>query len=281
MDNYGTSLPFPTLPYHQDQADTIREYDIQSPHDPIQTFSFLPPSPASSSRFSAADPLSRIATSFTFGPPTGGGTGAGAGWGELIIYGLLANGDVYTLCPVLPFRCEVPLKWIQRLRAYVQETGSEEERYWLDMLSRQVHIESSGAASSPGSPSVRMSILGRSTRKEQAEKKEEEEVNGDQLVQLHPPHLTKSGGPAPGLHMELERQGPAVFDPAGPEGDEEDVASDLMVVAVGAGGDGKEKGKEGVRVVGVCWSAGRVDVGIEVGKVQGRWAGSGRSKVSC
>jgi hypothetical protein len=80
--------------------------------------------------------------------------------------------------------------------------------------------------------------------------------------------------------MELERQGPAVFDPAGIEGDEEDVASDVMVVAVSAEGEGTAKGKEGVRVVGMCWSAGRVDIGIEAGKVQGRWAGSGRSKVS-
>lgn len=118
----------------------LREYDVQSPHDPIQTFSFLSPS-ASSSRFSAVDPLSRLATSFTFAPSTR------AGWGECTVHCLLANGDIYTLCPVLPFRMEVPLKWVQRLKAYISHSGSEEEQYWLESLTRQIQLEGPGAAS--------------------------------------------------------------------------------------------------------------------------------------
>lgn len=115
------------------------------------------------------------------------------------------------------------------------------------------------------------------------EAEEKVEVDGEKLVILHPPHLTASGGPAPGIHMEVERQGPAVFDPAGPEGDEEDVASDLIMLNVrpeGAGGKSEGKGEGEVRVLGLCWSGGRVDIGIEVQRVQGRWTGSNKLKVS-
>jgi nucleoporin NUP82 len=170
----------------------------------------------------------------------------------------------------------VPLHWVQRLKAYVTQKGSEEEQYWLTSLARQIHLERPEAPSSPG---VRMSILGRSTMGS-GEVEKGPEVDREQLVRLHPPHLTASGGPAPGVHMEVERQGPAVFDPAPPEGDEDDVASDLILVGVVPSGTGQKGAVGVVRVLGVCWSSGRVDIGVETAPVMGRWVGSSVSRVS-
>lgn len=185
----------------------------------------------------------------------------------------MANGDVYTLCPVSPFRAEVRVEWIQRLKAYVGEAGTEEERYWVESIARQVQVPESADSAGPGTPSIRASILGRSTR--QPVNQETTKMDGNQLVKLHPPHLTAAGGPAPGIHREVEIQGPAIFEPA-PEEDEEDMASDLVPLTVlGTEGPGGN-----VRFMGICWSSGRMDVGTEIERVQGRWADERSLKVS-
>lgn len=175
------------------------------------------------------------------------------------------------------------LKWVQKLKAYITEKGGEEERYWLDSLTKQIQLDGPSSSATPASPTpnMRKSILGRSTR-DPVESVQEIEVDGDQIIRLHPPHLTLSGGPAPGLHMEIERQGPATFDPAPPEGDDEDIASDLVLVSVetAVGVKGKEGRHGEVRILAVCWRGGRVDIGVEVDRAQGRWVGSSGTKVS-
>lgn len=146
--------------------------------------------------------------------------------------------------------------------------------YWVENLSRQVRLEGGDET-----PIMRTSILGRSTRG-MAVKQETQEVDGDQLVRLHPPNLSMSGGPAPGDHREVERQGPAIFDPAPMEGDEEDIASDLILLSVNVEVAKEGKSRSDVRMLAICWASGRVDLGVDTQKVKGKWVQPVGSRVS-
>ena len=129
----------------------------------------------------------------------------------MAIYVLMANGDIHTLCPVLPLRSSTQLSQLIRLKAYLAVEGSKEEQQWLEGLAKQIPPPSSGDA--PQTPPK--SILSRSVaRKAQAEA----EVP-DRVVRLHPPHLTEGGGPAPGQHMVVKKVGPVMMDPAAEEGE--------------------------------------------------------------
>ena len=192
----------------------------------------------------------------------------------MAIYVLMANGDIHTLCPVLPLRSSTQLSQLIRLKAYLAVEGSKEEQQWLEGLAKQIPPPSSGDA--PQTPPK--SILSRSVaRKAQAEA----EVP-DRVVRLHPPHLTEGGGPAPGAHMAVQKVGPVIMDPAPGEGEEEDAAVDLVLLNVAGKAVGQQaaeiaagesKQRDGLQVLAVVWSDGRVAVGIQADAVSGSWAG--------
>lgn len=253
-----------------------REYDLQSPTDHVQKFSTK--STIKQSKFSAVDPLSQYATSFTFSPPDL------TSWGELAAHVLMANGDIHTLCPVLPLRTSIALSKLYRLKAYLALEGSVEEQKWLAQLVKQVPPTDAATAAPT------RSILSRSTIKKAPVQEQEDREVPDRIVKVHPPHLTEEGGPAPGEHRTVHRQGPAKINPAPEEVEEEITATDLVLlnipekgtVGVGAsgardagqvgGGGTADEPEEGALVLAMIWSNGRVDFGIEVEAVKGSWA---------
>ena len=225
----------PGLP---DSPLTDSEYDITSPYDPSQTFSFLSDQP-SSSRFTAIDPLSRYATSFAFSPYSS----STYDFTPLTVYVLIANGDLYTMGPVMPIHAEIPLRYLQGLKAYTDAkvkrsraadvfsddgARSELQAQWVDGLIRQI--------------------------------KKVEGTQGE-VIKLHPPHLTETGGPAPGLHRSVMLQGPVVFSPGPQElgaAEDEDAATDFVMME---------------DMLAIAWSGGRVDLGISRG-IEPRWISS-------
>jgi nucleoporin NUP82 len=194
---------------------------------------------------------------------------------------MMANGDIYTLCPVMPLRTTIALSKLQRLKAYLSLQGSVEEQKWLEELVKQVP-----QTEGPSTPS--RSILSRST----AKKAKEETDAPDRNVRLHPPHLTEEGGPAPGSHKLPVRQGPARMDPAPEEAVDEIAATDLVLLSVDHSGEvamtgdaganesatstKAGEGEDGVLVLAMVWSNGRVDVGLQVDGIRGSWTGQVR-----
>jgi nucleoporin NUP82 len=85
-------------------------------------------------------------------------------------------------------------------------------------------------------------------------------------AKLHPPHLTSTGGPAPGVHRALVRQGPVVFSPGPEETDddtEESYASGIAITSSSTRDDDDEEHSSGESIKAMCiaWSSGRVDIG--------------------
>lgn len=238
-----------------------REYDVLSPEDPAQTFSFLPSAPTSGSRFSAVDPLSRYATSFSFSPFST------SDFGPSVIHVLCANGDVHTMGPIIPLHAEVPIEWIQALRLTLErEDFGQAAREWVDDLIKQVRDEEDRMERERGVSDDAMSrtasrrgSLGPAYNHSD-DKNEVEEGK----VRLRPPHLTTSGGPAPGRHAPLARRGPIAYDPAPEEigaDIDEDIASDICLF---------DAGGEQV-VMAVAWAGGRVDLGVLVDSPVPKW----------
>lgn len=248
MGDFGK---LPRSAYHTSYAHGS-EYDMTRPEDPAQEFTFLP-SAASHSSFSAVDPLSRYCTSFAFGPYA-------LDFGPTIVHVLCANGDLYYMGPVLPLRATVPLSWVQGVKVLADQLGGLKTG-WVDSLVRQVDeqhkrrgedgVDSQGGGQT--STGLSASVWGKA------------EAN-EEVVRLHPPHLTPSGGPAPGTHRAIVRQGPVVLDPAPQEAgvalEDEDRALDLVLL----------KGDEGEVVYGIAWNGGRIDLGIMVDVPVPRWS---------
>lgn len=266
------------------------EYDVLQPQDPVQTFHFLPDrSTKPKSKFSAVDPMSQYATSFTF-------SAGSMDFSPLMVYGLMANGDMYSMGPVLPLHAEVPIEYIASLQAWVSEKakilktrseasstpgqqGSAEHAALVGRVALQeawvknVAKQAAGQDDKPTTPAKRRGFGLRDpspTRGNAA-------PPPPGYARIHPPHLTATGGPATGMHRPLMRQGPLLIDPAPQEvGNgvdiDEQVATDITVIR--AAEDGTADDGDLVNVVAVAWSGGRVDLSIEEDAPEPRWMSS-------
>ncbi|TXT13342.1 hypothetical protein VHUM_00709 [Vanrija humicola] len=272
------------------------EYDVLRPQDPVQTFNFLPDkSTRVKAKFSAIDPLSQYASSFAF-------SAGDFDFGPLMVYVLMANGDIYTMGPTLPLHADVPATYLQSLSAWVTERtkrlekteaghvgdeGSAEraayagrlalQQQWVDAVLRQArNNRDDGDAEQNATPARRRGFgLRESTTVSTA--RADRPPPGPGMVRVHPPHLTESGSPAPGVHRPLVRQGPLVFDPSAQEvgngdGVDEQSAADLIVLR--ASGDNEDENAPRVNVVAIAWSAGRVDLGVAIDTPEPRWVTS-------
>ncbi|KAK4686952.1 nucleoporin NUP82, partial [Tremellales sp. Uapishka_1] len=240
------------------------EYDVLRPSDPVQTFDFLTSTSNSPSRFSAADPLSTIATSFSFSKSL-----SGIGWEDLMVYVLLGNGDVFLMGPILPFQSEIPLSFLRNLKCYTEtrlrrEKGSGRLRMqdqWVDAVLRQVDEARESESE------IDILVSRRHTESGSPEKRKlEMEMEIEKKVLIRPPHLTEAGEPVPGLQKTLLRQGPIIFEPSPDEitnedEDEEQVAVDLVLF----------QPLDDTVVLSIAWSGGRVDLGLVVEKPEPRW----------
>lgn len=238
------------------------EYDIRRPDDPTQTFTFLPQtSSASSSKFTAIDPLSRHATSFAFTPYSP----STFDFSPLTVTVLIANGDVFTMNPILPLRAELPLRYLQGLKAYVKQRRRKAEDgrdglgidqadtwdIWVGNLIKQ-YREGIKFEDSPSKSKRSASIVPPDSKED--------------TVRIHPPHLTSTGGPATGTHKAILRQGPVIFTPAPQEDDEDEetYASDIAILKVSAhdGDDDDETTREESSMLSIAWSSSRMDIGL-------------------
>ncbi|WWD04287.1 hypothetical protein V865_002356 [Kwoniella europaea PYCC6329] len=273
----------------------LREYDINQPHDAVQTFNFLPSTSASSSsKFTAIDPLSRYATSFAFSIGS-------IDFSPLMVYVLLANGDIYSMGPILPLHTEMPIRYLQALKAYsetklakIQNEARDVfgagqaglgratfQAQWVESLVKQVKIaeQQKKDESSYESPTTRRtSLLSRSISVRSTDTSTKSRP-AEGTVRVHPPHLTESGGPAPGAHRALLRQGPLVYSLAPQDignGDEDDeqAATDLYISQIQSSGEDEEGGGSDETIIAIAWSGGRVDIGLEVEKPEPRWFSS-------
>lgn len=269
------------------------EYDILRPQDPVQTFTFLPEKTSRpKSKFSAIDPLSQYATSFTFG------RGA-TDFAPLTVYALMANGDIYTMGPVLPLSAEVPASYLASLQAWVAEStktledtkakpGEEGSAAYASLVGRR-HLQEAwvnavvkqgspedepSTPSTPSTPPRRHGFGLRDLTPSSPQSDKPPPPPG--FIRVHPPHLTESGGPAPGMHRPVARQGPLLFSPAPEEvgnGDDIDEQSAADIAILHAAGDVPEGevASAHVNVLAIAWSSGRVDLGIDADGCEPRW----------
>ena len=242
---------------------TTREYDVSRPDDPTQTFNFLPQPSPSTSRFTAVDPLSLSAASFAFYPGT-------EGFGATMVYVLAENGDLYLMGPIMPLRAELPMSWLQQVKSLSEEIGGVCAD-WVELLIKQSREEKEQSKEEDDSLSLSRRTSTLSDDRQFGTPQPTRTSRKDGLVRLHPPHLSKSGGPAPGVHRPLLRRGPIIFSP-GPqvenetEDDEEDeAASDLLMM---------ENESSGSVIFAIAWSTGRVDIGLVADPPLPRWNSS-------
>lgn len=213
-----------------------------------------------------------------------------------MVYALMANGDIYTMGPVLPLHAEVPASYLNSLQAWVGERsqaleaagkaepgqeGSAEyaslvgrrqlQETWVAALVKQSAQEDDVvSASSP----PRRRGFGLRDSPPSPPRTDDKPPPPPGYVRVHPPHLTASGGPAPGIHRPIMRQGPMLFDPAPQEvgnGDDVDEQSATDIAIVHATGDSDDESGPRVNVLAIAWSSGRVDLGVDAETSEPRW----------
>ncbi|KAJ7499068.1 hypothetical protein FB451DRAFT_1334620 [Mycena latifolia] len=228
----------------------LREYDISvDTEEPQQVLSFVPERKSKS--FVAEDASEREVASFSLGQGR-------ADWGPLTVYAIMKSGDIYSLCPYMPKNASVPSSYVHSLECFIsakqeflsqsEERGSSSTTRNLSTLYDYQHKYVTALLKQlpPGTvfPASSRSVL------------------------MHPP-MTIKARPA--------RQGPFLLQPApralaGSEGGD---ATDIMYLAFGTDGDGEDDGEGGetehLGVVVVAFQDGKIDVCLDVEKVEARW----------
>ncbi|KAF8318139.1 hypothetical protein DL93DRAFT_2054844 [Clavulina sp. PMI_390] len=266
-------------------SDTVlREYDISRDTDePQQTATFVPPK--GKSQYTDEDPNAREAVSFCVGKGT-------VDWSPLTVYGLMRNGDVYGVCPFLPSSASIPRAYLSGLEFFVAskreiiERGissfipshhppsspfpndsfteqeneelavmNDQQLKYVHALTKQMLREAGSEVSSPADSST-----SRSRNKTH--------------VTVQPPKSTKYA---------VSRQGPFLLQPAPPELDggldDEPEACDIVYLEIGDA-QGEERApqneevvneKEKLGVVVVVYQDGRVDLCLDIEKIEAQW----------
>ncbi|KAJ7095237.1 hypothetical protein B0H15DRAFT_774867 [Mycena belliarum] len=228
----------------------LREYDISvDTEEPQQVLSFVPDRKTKS--FVAEDASEREVASFSLGQGR-------ADWGPLTVYAVMKSGDIYSICPYMPKNASVPSSYVHSLECFIsakqeflmqsQERGSSSTTRDLSTLYDYQHKYVTALLKQlpPGTvfPASSRSVL------------------------MHPP-VTIKARPA--------RQGPFLLQPAprslaGSDGAD---ATDIMYLAFGSDEDGEDDGEGGetehLGVVVVVFQDGKIDVCLDVEKVEARW----------
>lgn len=224
-----------------------REYDIAvNTEEPQQVLSFVPDKGRKS--YVAEDVSERQVASFTLGKGK-------ADWGPLSIYAVMRSGDIYAICPYMPKNAVIPSSYVHALECFV---AAKQE--FLSQASTSGSSTSSGSLASmydyqhkyvtallkqlpPGTafPSRSRTVL------------------------MHPPTT---------LRTQPVRQGPFLLQPAPltlnhSEGGD---ATDIVYLAFGTDNDENDEGEtERLGVVLLAYQDGKVDVFLDVEKVEARW----------
>ncbi|KAG6336349.1 hypothetical protein ID866_2744 [Astraeus odoratus] len=221
----------------------LREYDISvDTEEPQQVLSFLPEKKSKS--FMAEDPAEREIASFTLGKGR-------ADWGPLTIYVVTRSGDIYAICPYMPKNASIPSSYIHALECFISakqeflaqgtvastsalSTLYDYQRKYVSALIKQLP---------PGTVFPAIS----------------------RPVPMHPPQTIKS---------DPLRQGPFLLQPSPRilDGSEGGDASDIAYLAFINDDDDENDGEtERLGIVVVTYQDGKVDVCLDVEKVEARW----------
>ncbi|KAH9965726.1 hypothetical protein BC827DRAFT_1179360 [Russula dissimulans] len=223
----------------------LREYDISvDAEEPLQIVPFVPDRRRSSKTFNAVDSAEREVASFTLGKGK-------ADWGPLTIYAVMKNGDVYAVCPYMPKNASIPSSYIHALECFVaakqeylsQNPSSESQSLSTTYSYQHKYISALLKQLPPGTvfPAASRSVL------------------------LHPPTTMQS----PPL-----RQGPFLLQPAPLTlgGSEEGDVTDILYLSFDKDDETDDDGEtERLGVVLLVSQDGKVDVCLDVDKVEARW----------
>ncbi|OCH90689.1 hypothetical protein OBBRIDRAFT_819148 [Obba rivulosa] len=221
----------------------LREYDISvDAEEPQQVLSFVPE--RKKNTFDATDTSEREVTSFTLGKGR-------ADWGPLTIYALMKSGDIYAICPYMPQNASIPSSYVHALECFV---AAKQE-----FLSR-----SSSDASTSGFSAVYDYQHKYVTALMKQLPPGTVFPAPSRLVTMHPPTTIKS---AP------KRQGPFLLQPSprNLESSEGGDATDMVYLSFGNNVDANEENPERLGVILVAFQDGKVDVYLDVEKVEARW----------
>ncbi|KAI1796250.1 hypothetical protein LXA43DRAFT_989000 [Ganoderma leucocontextum] len=225
----------------------LREYDIsQDADEPQQTLSFVPEKKKGNS-FLADDGGEREAISFALGKGR-------ADWGPLTVYAVMRSGDIYAISPYLPKNASVPSSYVHALECYVSAKQ--------EFLSNST----TGKSSSPDSLTTLYDY-----QRKYVNVLLKQLPPGTAwpattcLVPMHPPTTIKNP------HA---RQGPFLLQPAPRilEGSEGGDATDIVYMSFGDDAAEESEGEtERLGLVLVVFQDGKVDVYLDVEKVEARW----------
>ncbi|KAJ8086450.1 hypothetical protein PM082_005273 [Marasmius tenuissimus] len=225
----------------------LREYDIsQDTDEPQQVLSFVPDRKPGRS-FLAEDSSEREVASFALGKGR-------ADWGPLTVYGVMKSGDVYAICPYMPKNATVPSAYVHSLECFISakqeflaQTSStsssnlstlyDYQRKYVTALIKQLP---------PGTvfPAPSRSVL------------------------MHPPSIVKS---VP------TRQGPFLLQPSPRmlDGSDGGDATDIAYLSLGRDyekeAEDDESSAESLGFLLVTYQDGKVDLCVDVEKVEARW----------
>ncbi|KAL4075973.1 hypothetical protein J3A83DRAFT_2092947 [Scleroderma citrinum] len=220
----------------------LREYDMSvDTEEPRQMLSFLPEKKSKS--FMAEDPADREIASFTLGKGK-------ADWGPLTVYAVTRSGDVYAICPYMPQNASVPSSYIHALECFIaakQEflsQGSSAATTLSTLYDYQSKYVTALIRQLP--PGTVFPAVSRP-------------------VPMHPPHTIKSAS---------LRQGPFLLQPSPRvlDGSEGSDATDIAYLAFINDDDEENDGEtERLGIVMITYQDGKVDVCLDVDKVEARW----------
>ncbi|KAJ3808781.1 hypothetical protein F5876DRAFT_45305 [Lentinula aff. lateritia] len=226
----------------------LREYDISvDTEEPQQVLTFAPEKKAGRS-FVAEDASEREVVSFTLGKGK-------ADWGPLTVYAVMRSGDVYSMCPYMPQNSSIPSAYIHSLECFIsakqeflaQGTTTQANRN-MSMLYDYQHkyVDALLKQLPPGTvfPAPSRSIL------------------------IHPPTIIKAP-PA--------RQGPFLLQPSPRMLDESEGgdATDIVYLSYSQTEETVSDAEDGVAenldIVLITYQDGKIDVCLDVEKVEARW----------
>ncbi|KAF8504220.1 hypothetical protein JB92DRAFT_780955 [Gautieria morchelliformis] len=235
---------------------TFREYDMSmDPEEPQQTLSFMPErSRASSFR---GDSSSRDVVSFCLG-------NGKADWGPLTVYALTKSGDIWAMCPFMPSNAMVPSAYIHALEYFVR--AKEESAAYP-----QAHSELD-ASSSRNGPSLSTLYAYQlkyvvSLSKQLPETPSTLFPSPSRSVPVTAPSIVK---PRP------VRQGPFLFQPAPRELDQGQGGSATDMVYITVEGTSllhpdEDGSGERLGIFAVAFSDGKIDICLDVEKIEAMW----------
>ncbi|KAJ4472331.1 hypothetical protein J3R30DRAFT_3524569 [Lentinula aciculospora] len=226
----------------------LREYDISvDTEEPQQVLSFVPEKKPGKS-FVAEDASEREVASFTFGKGK-------ADWGPLTVYAVMRSGDVYSVCPYMPQNASIPSAYVHSLECFIsakqeflEQGGTAEANKNMSILYDYQHKYISALLKQlpPGTvyPAPSRSVL------------------------MHPPTTIKAP-PA--------RQGPFLLQPSPRmlDGSEGGDATDITYLSYSQTIENDIDTEDGVAenldVLLITYQDGKVDVCLDVEKVEARW----------